>query len=126
MNIYVVTTGEYSDYRVRGVYSTEEKARAAALFFAGNDVDTWVLDAMPPSDCPEGFFAYQVQMDSEGNSTVSRENSSEQLRWPGGSSLGGRRHMVFSVYGRDKTHAVKIASEKRIRLIAEGLWVTGR
>src|ERR1041385_8544835 len=40
--VYVVTTGEYSDYSLRGIFSTREKAdELAALLRDANDVAEW-------------------------------------------------------------------------------------
>ena len=52
--IYLITDGEYSDYRIYGVYSTLEKAEQARRLFAiQNAVEEWDLDNIPdhPQDC---------------------------------------------------------------------------
>jgi hypothetical protein len=43
--VYVVTQGEYSDYHIKGVFSTEEKAKEfMANKKKGDTIDSWILD----------------------------------------------------------------------------------
>lgn len=49
MNIYILTSGEYSDYRIHSVYSTQEKAEEALKKYkndtwASAQVEEWPLD----------------------------------------------------------------------------------
>ena len=64
--VYLVTDGDYSDYRVLGVYSSMEKAEHAKLLYAAdNDVEEYELDAVPES--PPGLLAYVVIMELSGD-----------------------------------------------------------
>jgi len=49
MNMYVVTAGTYSDYRLCGIYSTREKAEAALEAFVDSRIEELPIDQeLPP------------------------------------------------------------------------------
>jgi len=69
MKVWILTTGDYSDYTIQGAYSSLEAANAVrrAVFpqFANEPFEI-ELDAMPP-ECPPGKQFYRVEMDRDGN-----------------------------------------------------------
>jgi len=80
--IYVVTTGQYSDYRIRGVFGTEEQAevfRQQRLKANPRDDDARIelyhLDA--PERDREGVQLYCVHVDGEGKITEMHTDYSE-------------------------------------------------
>lgn len=118
--IYLVTDGEYSDYRVLGVYSTEEKAEAARnLWVAENAIEEYELDAM--SETPPGLFPFEVSMDAQGNTKNTRRVSVEFFK-PENRPYGDDVHVDFRVWATDQEHAIKIANEHRTQLIAMNQW----
>ena len=121
MKLYMVTDGRYSDYRVLGIFSTQEKAdRAVQLYASENDIEEIELDEMP--EAPKGMLYYLVRMDAQGESFVYRI-SVEHARafdWQPCSTT----MVSFYVWASDETHAVKIANEKRAMLMATGQWTT--
>lgn len=150
MRIFMVTDGSYSDYHVLGLYSNEALAREAKeLFNADNEVSEFELDAMP--EHPPGMLPWEVAMDRDGNvrypvdypvdrkvadAKPRRIGFMEGLRdWrPYGdiTSFDSRMNMskrssglvVFEMWARDPEHAIKIANERRTRLIATNEWTT--
>ena len=123
--VFVVTDGEYSSYRIRCACSTMEKAEEARIFYnSGRDIDIYELDALP--ETPNGYLRWIVTMDHEGNSTVKREDSSEKIYhdWQPYGQYFPQGSVIFEMYARDETHAVKIANEKRIALLDSGEWTT--
>ena len=122
---YIVTDGDYSDYHIVGVYSTEEQAEQARLNFNADSVETWELDS---DICDHGgLLRYDVVMDRDGNTTsISRESNRDKPSrdW----QPYGRRHkgeeylMFFPVWANNEEHAVKIANERRAQLVASGQW----
>lgn len=57
MKVYVLTTGEYSDYTIYGIYSTAERAQEVHdllvrqdFSYAVNDVFEWEVDEPAPSN----------------------------------------------------------------------------
>jgi hypothetical protein len=131
--VYIVSEGEYSDYHINGVYSTKEKAEFAhKLFGIGEDwdgkpveIEEWELDALP--NHPPGMFWYEVRMNENGNvekvhtadATDANEKWTDEWR-----PYGDKRSVLFSQWAKDETHAIKIANEKRVQLIASGEWTT--
>lgn len=133
--VYIITTGSYSDYSIRGVYSTRKKAEASLVLFENNyeypRVEEHILDAVAP--IPKGYNAYHVFMDVDGNTKSTHEVEFENLgEFENGATEGFgykrvgstsvREGVRFNVVGRDLKHAIKIANEKRVQLIADNSW----
>ena len=118
--VYLVTDGSYSDYRVLGVYSTEEKAKSAVeLFHAQNDIEEFEIDAIP--EHPPGMLAWSVVMEANGDTRLVRRESPLEDRW---APYGDGRACIFYLWAKDEEHALKIANERRTSLIALGEWTT--
>ncbi len=139
MTVWVVEQGEYSDYRVVGVFSSEVNARriAAALNGAYPSSPAWVAEwPLDPAvaDYNSGHRRFLVWMRRDG--TIERSELSEMTGYQLGGSVeiwrrsqapayrgkGVEDCLQADVWAIDLTHAVKITNEHRIRLIAEGLW----
>lgn len=126
--LYVVTEGEYSDYRVMGIFSTEEKAKEAATYWnCLNDIEQWQLDPEIPNT--DGRYLYCVVMNKDGTlhcvqygGNPSRENSSDLFRDSPYGSGDRNGPIAFYVMGRDEAHAIKVANERRIQLLAADAW----
>jgi hypothetical protein len=127
--MYVLTTGCYSDYHIVGVFSTKEKAEAAKvdhnLTDGDGDVEEWGLDAVP--EHPPGLHHWCVRMDRDGNTLEARRRGNDSFpswEWaPYGVGYSDKRGGVsFNMWAGDERHAVKIANEKRIGLLASGQW----
>jgi hypothetical protein len=119
--IYVVTDGSYSDYGIKAVFSTMEKAEEAKrLFGSTNAIEEYELDALP--DHPIGMLLYSVRMKFDGTIDDVRiadaSDDSSSLEW----RSTYKNHVDFTMWARDKEHATKIAIERRAPLIANGLW----
>lgn len=124
-SVFLVTTGEYSDYRVTGVFSTRENAATFMEASGGkanfNDVEEYDLDAAV-SLIQSGLRSFLVYMlrDSGDKATVSAVRASEigtdrDTGWVY-ERLSNWSGPVFrvGVWARDEQHAVKIANEKRV------------
>ena len=140
MNVWVIEQGEYSDYRVVGVFSSAANAQRVAEAInassAGGspaEVAEWPLD--PAVDALNaGHHRFMIWMRRDG--TVERSDASEIS----GFEIGGdvriwRRSTAPAYRGRgledclqaevwaaDIPHAIKIANDHRLRLIATGEW----
>ena len=123
MTIYIVTRGEYSDYSIVAVFDN----KVAADNYAHNTRDDYdrarVEEYEMNSECEklgimwggemmrDGEVRYIGQRAAIGNeelSLVRMRNSSPVL--------------VFARRVATKEHAVKIANDKRVQLIASGEW----
>ena len=122
MDVYVVTKGDYSDYHIVGVYSSKELADLAHKNLNADDIETWKLDEHMGEK--GGLLLYNVIMDRHGNTKgLSRQSNLEEPQHDWYPYYGADQYqMVFPVWAKDASHAVKIANERRIQLIASGTW----
>ena len=131
MKLYMVTDGNYSDYHVCGIYSTEEKADWATHVFNTGGIEEIELDALPDG-APPGKLYFVVEMTAEGNTLSVRHASAEFFPMFDARPRYNYRptntawvpSVDFNVWARDEEHAVKIANERRAMLIASGRWTT--
>jgi len=121
--IYLVTSGEYSDYSVNAVFSTEEGAKewiakcVAAGWEDEYDIEEYALDP-GIEEWKRGLTLYNVHMDANGKTsyvTVTRPPASVD-------QIDGRDELVANVWARDEKHAVEIVSDLRARIIAANGW----
>lgn len=121
--VYLVSDGDYSDYSIRGVYSTAELAERARILYHADGVEEYELDDMP--DAPSGMVGWGVQMDRNGDTYNVSGVSAGTVN---DNSLGWVPKYVdcieFVMFAIDAVHAVKIANERRTRMIADGEWTT--
>lgn len=132
--VYLVTSGEYSDYGVHAVFSTKEKAEAFV------DAIDWGMCSLSnykphineyPLDCMDERFQdelkfFKVWMDRDGNTRKIEQPkpSTDDIallpyrEWSADSDTG---NSFSSMWAKDESHAVKIANERRTRWIAEGM-----
>ncbi len=80
--IYLVTSGSYSDYKVNGVFSTEQKAKhfIDLQYFSAYDypqIETMTLDR--GDEIPEGFSIFSVKMTKKGKVTYADKGTYEEL-----------------------------------------------
>jgi|SRR6185503_5465278 len=131
--VWVIEKGEYSDYSVVGVFSTEENARRVAEL-TGGSVAEWPLDPNI-AEINQGLQVYLVHMLKDGsveqckrlelNSyalttigvTMWRRSQAPAFRGQDKPDL-----MQATVWAKDEEHAIKITNEHRAEWIASGKW----
>lgn len=124
MKIYVVTTGSYSDYRVVAVAETPEIAeKVKARYNDANDIEVYDTDeALKMSKRPEPKIIYYISfiedgaivsiaefLDEEGDEEP-KEQKIIKYKWG---------EIIWSGHAKDKEHAIKLATERRIIFLAE-------
>ena len=122
--IYLVTSGEYSDYGIDGVFTSKELAEKFIKSFNTKDsfermnIETRTLNPYE-KELQQGFKAYFVRMSKKGE-TVSVNNTEGAFGFDSHDSDGFdvRNNLISHVYAKDKKHAIKIVNEKRTKLIA--------
>ena len=128
---FLVTTGEYSDYRVEGVFTTREKAEEFASHYHPGyneaEIEEVILDVK--IDQPRGMKYWYVSFDREGNSNVRDDIPPGRHKDHGyfpedGCVPCGDGKMGTSCWAKDKAHAAKIANERRIQVVVNGGWET--
>lgn len=134
--IYVVTSGSYSDYHIVAVYDNKELAeKHKDLLRDGNDVEEYVLNE--DADLAQrGLKEFNVRMLRDGEVEMASQwdigrgeeecnlEDDEQYYWKNGEKIVTASYKVLRVkcFAKDKQHAIKIANEKRIQLIAANQW----
>ena len=142
MDVYVVTSGTYSDYHIDIVLSTRELAeRVVAAWGENYRIEKWPLDGVywPPSD----MGLWDTEMNRAGRSrghrcsapTLEDAKRIGQHRFvgegwgvppkdggTGWESYAWEMTLKATVLARDEQHAMKVANEMRTRLLAENAW----
>lgn len=136
MKVYVIEQGSYSDYRVVGVFSTREYAEQIAARINAADhyeeatVEEWPLDP-GVAELNQGMKKHIVWMRKDG--AVERVEAIEEVtgadtfrEWERETAPAyltkGPNVLQASVWATDATHAVKIANERRIQMLALNTW----
>lgn len=123
MKIYIVTKGAYSDYHIVGVYSTPEIAERYKNLEPGADADIeeWDIDVLY-SPLEHGYKFWYVSFDKEGNvDYITETNMAEDGEAARNEYYIHTRGITFHLYAKDREHAIKIASEKRFMILANGI-----
>jgi len=136
--IYVVTAGDYSDYRIIGVFTTEELAEELISKYKNDDsygngmrIEEWPLDL--DGFNIKGMKRYRVHMLHNGNVQEVKEKDwdTQDLHLPAritpNYSLDHESNKYVKTvsimcWARDEEHAIKIANEQRSMAIAENRW----
>lgn len=135
-SVWLIAKGDYSDYTVFGVCSSHEKAKKLTDYLKErysdiHDPEEIELDKLIPMT-DKDLFLWVVQMKEDGTSDSWKERWFDGCypvstfrvvpkRFPGDGTM--ECDLCCRVWAKDQNHAVKIANEKRIQLIAEGNWV---
>ena len=134
--VWVVTDGGYSDKYVVSVCSSEENAKEFIESKLGDDYYDTEIDALLDK-AKQRLKVAVVDMRKDGSLIEDKvwfphcctdliEECAVDFSSYG--SYGGSRYRPedkgyrFSMWARDEEHAIKIANERRTRMIAEGTW----
>jgi len=127
--IYIVTHGDYSDYTIKGVFSTEEDAEAFRNYYNYDYVEDHGLDQKLPDIEPMDLWQYTYEIKNAYGQTGDRlkrvsndcmEHEWKELSW--GDYIGAL--CVF--WAKDESHAEEIAAERLNELLKQEAAVTGR
>ena len=132
MQIFIVTSGDYSDYGIDSVYSTKENAEKYIKLYPSirYEIEEFDVDeemALINRIRDEKITIYLVCMDRDGNVKEIRKESPrislvEELL------AGKHRRVLYAdcmdlcVIAKDEKHAIKIVNEKRTQMIANNEW----
>ena len=127
MKVYLVSTGIYSDYEVRGIYSTMEKAKMFSnLFDDDNYIKTFEIDKADISIDNE--YPFCVRLDKNHEDVYFGEENTDfckqkAMYFYDGSALGKdyNFYQIF-VYAKDRVSAIKIAKERHMQFLALNMY----
>lgn len=123
MLIYIVTSGEYSSYRIEGVFSTEAKARTYAGHYGGRQIEEYEVDELPESPRSHGRFEWDVTFDDAGTITaITLTGSIGDLSMTSQRDALGYLH-IYTLATREET-ARRIAVDKRTEYLAAEQGIT--
>lgn len=136
--LYVVTSGEYSDYRIVGIFDDERLALALCNPDAdpattyGPRIETWELNHNADR-IRAGLKKFRVALWRDGSvryvyddafDDVTSEASAGSLVWRGERQPDGsyqqRAYFEVSVVARTEDQAIKAANERRAQYLAAG------
>lgn len=124
--VYLVTTGDYSDYRVVSVCSNKEQAEALSKHPPINrDIEDFLIDQYRES-VSAGRVLYFIEMLRSGDTIkcVIKDGSGFDFPDVGGIWVNDivkyQKGITGCFFGKDEQHAIKVANEFRLRMIAEG------
>ena len=133
--VYVVTSGEYSEYGIEALFSSEEKAREFMRLLPKSDpeynaIDEYVLDPDVVDHVRKGRSLWGITMSRDGSVMGAYKKDPDCWDTYGPPEIAERRmggqalEKVLRVMAWAKTEkqAVKIANDKRAQLIATGAW----
>ena len=126
VKIYVVTSGSYSDYKIRGIFTTKEKAELYVESFYGR-IEEYSLNPYERK-LSEGFKPFKVHMNIEGSTEkygVGVGNGESDDNWFANNYENDEIHLVANMWAKDNKHAIKIANERRCVFIANNRWGGG-
>lgn len=127
--IYIVTHGDYSDYTIKGVFSTEEDAEAFRNYYNYDYVEDHELNQELPDIEPMDLWRYTYEIKNAYGQTGDRleriSNDCVEHEWKEG-SWGGHIEAVCVFWAVDQTHAEGVAAEKLNELLKLEAEVTGR
>jgi len=142
-NIYVVTTGSYSDYQIVGVFESKVFAEDFVELYREVSASRYFCDPIEVGTFPlnyghnSGRYNYIIDMHEGGrviNSNIITESSNEEWKrnFKFNKQISISPHIVERqmldkrqfeieciVSAKNLKHAVKIVNEKRIQLIAQ-------
>lgn len=113
---WAIVSGEYSDYKVHAIFSTEEQAHEQMDLWGGDEVQEFPFDDFLPKP-PEGMKAWKVLRvlrDRNEEALVCISSTAEDIRKYG--NKVNNDNFIWShrtcLWARDEQHAIKIASER--------------
>lgn len=119
--IYVCTSGSYSDYSIRGVFDNEELAKDFCSKF-GCNIEEYTLNPFA-KQLRKGYDPFFVHMTKEGDTVqIHREDSAYGFENDFNYGFDVNKNMYVHCFASSAQHAIKIANERRVALIANDQW----
>lgn len=123
MKVYIITSGEYSSYRIESVAATLEDAlsrlgKIVATHWVKPYITEWDTDTGEPVSCPFDR-RYDVHWDLTYKPALSPDVTCSNESRTGVDYWCGEYFDVNGIRANDETHAIKIAAEIKAQFEAE-------
>lgn len=122
--IYIVTDGDYSDYGIRAVFSTKEKAEEYCKHYQAlskynePQIEEWVMD-MDLSPVERGLKSYRFfGMKDRSTADLSDNIEPEFVNWFG----YDEKYLHGRMWSDSEERVVKAVAEKVAQILAMDLW----
>ena len=124
--IYVVTSGEYSDYGIDAMFDDKELAQDFIDSFNPSydemRIEEYELNPYG-QEIRKGCKPYFIRMTREGSAHgIHTEDSAYGFDGIGTVGYDAHGDMYIYVFAKDEKHATKICNEKRTQIIANNKW----
>lgn len=126
--VFLVTRGDYSDYRVCAVFTEKSLAEKYIDSFKVNSYEEFRIENYQLNpfsfELKNDYKPFFLRMKRDGECTEIYVKDSSYGFEDEDIDVGFDIHknMYISIFAKDETHAIKIANEKRVQLIAENRW----
>lgn len=123
--IYVVTSGEYSDYGVDGIFDNKKLAQMFIDKFpakyTSRRIEEMILNPAE-KEMRDGYDWWFIRMAHDGTCIEARVNNSSYYLLNSTENFDVKGHMYTEMFAKDEKHAIKIANERRVQHIANNTW----
>lgn len=124
--VYVITKGIYSSYRIVTILGTKMLAEEFTAHDPDLHIEPYEVDILA-DQIAGGYCTYNVHMDKygDGRAWVNADGPFEDLRVvnrPRFPEPGDKLVLWGCIWAKSEQHALKIANERRVRLIEAGEW----
>lgn len=119
--VYIVTSGEYSEYGINGVYLDRDAAYAAISGSMRHRVEEWPVGGGKRGDGRTPWYISSDNGNTSANEAFSVDSDTSYRRST--SAWGTSESMRAFVWANDNQHALKIGTELLMRCRA--LWDMG-
>jgi hypothetical protein len=132
MKVYMVSDGDYSDYSIQGVFSTEEKAQKFLSHFMYDRIEVRNIDPDVP-ECQGDRYRLEFNI-ATGERAIDRVTNDGQKcdwePWLSSGQYGDVNRVPLSCgcyyFAKDLNTAYKIAGDKIMALQAGSTFITDR
>ena len=121
--LYVVSTGQYSDWNIAGIFDSKELAEKfiSSFYECFNDIQEYTLNPCE-KELQESQKLYCVQIEKSGDiKEITQNVSTFSLQHPIWFPYDAN-FLEVNCFADDEQHAIKIANEKRIQVLALERW----
>lgn len=125
INVTIFVVINYECDNIEAVFDSEELAKEYVNHFYTKEknnvnIESYKLNPLM-KEIREGYHSYSVDMKRNGDTTSILEVSGISIYEP--IIRGDKQSMFCRIMARTKEHAIKIANEKRSKLIATNKWI---